>query len=685
MRGDARPLRQPTLSVFLIASLALMGPRTPASAQTRGTPDGEWRYQSADAWGTRYSPLTQITAENFETLEVAWLWRGDNFSPDLQTTSRSTPTYINGMLFTVAGSRRTVVRIDPATGETLWTYREPQTTRWERSMRASYGKGVAYGEIDGRGVIYVITPAFFLHALDAKTGQPLENWGRPVPLEGFPGTGVVDLLPDLLEGWGPWERWKGPRYDPDYGIPRELGYITSSSPPIVVNGVVVVGSSAEQGYNQTRIENVPNDILAYDARTGQHLWKFHVIPRPGEFGHETWDNDAWSYTGDVSSWAPLSADLERGVVYIPTNPPTIDYFGGFRPGANLFGTSVIALDVKTGKRVWHFQTVHNDQWNYDLPNVPILANLTVDGRSVPVVIQTTKQGLIFAFNRETGEPIWPIEERPVPQTEVPGNWTSPTQPFPTRPEPFEVFGLPDDRLIDFTPELKREAREIVKKYRIGDPYVPRLHVGHDSGVTNNIRCAGGVNITHPAVMDPTTGILYVAHGPSCSGGFVMPGREKDDPDDPFTTGTTISQWVAGPSGGLPGPQGLPIFKPPYNRASAYDMNTGERLWWVPIGDTPERIKNHPALRGVDLSGTGGGPEAIMMVTGSLWLTSEVRAGNRAILTARDKRTGRAVGSIDLPAAAQYGMMTYLHQGKQYIVVQIGGRDYPGSLVAFRLP
>jgi len=683
MRVDVRSLRQPTLALFLILTLGPMAPVSPAFAQNRGTPDGEWRYQSADAWGTRYSPLTQINAENFEKLDVAWIWRGDNFSPDLQTTSRSTPAYINGMLFTVAGSRRTVVRIDPATGETLWTYREPQTKRWDRSMRASYGKGVAYGEIDGRGVIYVITPAFFLHALDAKTGQPLENWGRPVPLEGFPRTGVIDLLPDLLEGWGRWETWKGGGYDPNYGIPREIGYITSSSPPIVVNGVVVVGSSAEQGYNQTRIENVPNDILAYDARTGQHLWKFHVIPRPGEFGHETWENDAWSYTGDVSSWAPLAADLERGLVYIPTNPPTIDYFGGFRPGANLFGTSVIALDVKTGTRVWHFQTVHNDQWNYDLPNVPILANLTVNGKPIPALIQTTKQGLIFAFNRETGEPIWPTEERPVPQTEVPGNWTSPTQPFPTKPEPFEVLGLPEDRVIDFTPELRREALEIMKKYRIGGPYLPRLHVGHDAGVTNNIRCAGGVNITHPAVMDPTTGILYVAHGPSCSGGFVMSGQEKDDPDDPFTTGTTISRWVAGPSGGIPGPQGLPIFKPPYNRASAYDMNTGERLWWVPIGDTPERVKNHPALKGLDLSDAGGGPEAIMMVTGSLWLTSEVKA-DRAVLTARDKQTGRAVGSVDLPAAAQYGLMTYLHQGKQYIVVQIGGRDYPGSLAALTL-
>ena len=685
MRAHAtrRPRPIHALCLALVVSVGFTLSPLPGG-QERGNPAGEWRYQSADAGGTRYSSLEQINGENFEELDIAWIFRGDNFSPEPQTTSRSTPSYIDGMLYTVAGSRRTVVAMDPATGETIWMYREPNTQRWERSMRASYGKGVAYGEIDGNGVIYISTPGFFLHALDARTGRPLENWGAPVAVDGFPETGVVDLLPDLLSGWGPWEAYEG-TYDPDYGVPQELGYITSSSPPIVVNDVVVVGSSAEQGYNQTRIENIPNDILAYDARTGEFRWKFHVIPRPGEFGHETWENDAWSYTGDVSSWAPLSADNQRGIVYIPTNPPTIDYFGGFRPGANLYGTSIIALDVQTGERVWHFQTVHNDQWNYDLPNVPIIVDLTVAGEEIPAIVQTTKQGFIFAFNRETGEPIWPIEERPVPQTEVPGNWTSPTQPYPTKPEPFEAMGLDEDRVIDFTPELKGIALETMLEYRIGDPYLPRLPVGHDSGVRGNIRCYGGLNITHPAAMDPETGILYVSHSPSCSGGFVTPGAAQDEPDDPGTTGTTISEWVAGPAGRMPGPRGLPIFKPPYNRVSAYDMNTGERLYWVPIGETPENVKTRAAEAGIDLPNTGGGPQAILMVTGSLLLTSEVLADNRPVLSARDKTTGELLGSVELPAPAQYGMMTYLHDGQQYIVVQIGGRNYPSSLVALTLP
>ena len=264
-----------------LAPLLVSPPALPA--QERQNPDGEWRFQSADAWGTRYSPVDQINAGNFGELEVAWVWRADNFGPDVDQQMKSTPTYIDGMLYTVAGQRRTVAAIDPATGETVWTYREPNTLRWERSMRQNYGKGVAYGELDGRGVIYYTSPAFFLHALDAKTGRHIEGFGQPVPIDGFPETGVVDMLPPLLDGWA---RWEGAEedYDPDYGIPRELGYITTSSPPIVVDGVVVVGNSAEQGYYQTRIENVPGDILGFDARTGEHRWKFHVIPRPASSG-----------------------------------------------------------------------------------------------------------------------------------------------------------------------------------------------------------------------------------------------------------------------------------------------------------------------------------------------------------------------------------------------------------------
>src|SRR5690606_27308994 len=311
---------------------------------------------------------------------VAWEWNGEVPGMEVgEINARSLPIYANDMLITTSGPRRTVVAMDPASGKTIWSFQEPMTPRHEYSMRSNHGKGVAYTEIDGRGVVFVTTPGFFLHALDAKTGQPIEGFGEPVPVPGFGQTGSVDMLKDLIADWDPWLDAKLP-YDAAKGLPLELGYITTSSPPIVVNDVLVVGNSAEQGYNQTRIENVPGDILAYDIKSGKFLWKFHVIPRPGEFGHETWENDAWKWTGDVSSWAPMSADPERGLVYIPTNGATMDNYGGFRPGDNLFSTSLIALDARTGERRWHFQMVHHDIWNYDTPTAPILMDVTVDGQ-----------------------------------------------------------------------------------------------------------------------------------------------------------------------------------------------------------------------------------------------------------------------------------------------------------------
>ncbi|MGB0317872.1 MAG: PQQ-binding-like beta-propeller repeat protein, partial [Pseudomonadales bacterium] len=377
-----------------IAAGLILGAQALASP---GTENGAWTFIGGDSAHTRSTPADQINPSNLAEIEEAWVWDGASFNAQ---SGRSTPTYVDGILYTVAGPRRHVVAMDPKNGETLWSYREPHTFRYEYSMRKDYGKGVAYAEVDGKGVIYIASPGFFLTALDAKTGKPLEGFGQPVPVEGFPETGVVDMLADL-----------GHEYDPYYGVALEKGYITSSSPPIVVGDVVVVGNSAEQGYNQSRIENIPGDILAYDAKTGEFLWKFDVIPGPGQFGHDTWENDAWKWTGDVSSWAPLSADQERGIVYIPTNGATVDFYGGFRPGNNLFSTSLIALDVKTGKRVWHFQMVHHDIWNYDTPTAPVLLDVQHNGKTVPAIVQVTKQSFAYAFNRETGEPLWPMEER----------------------------------------------------------------------------------------------------------------------------------------------------------------------------------------------------------------------------------------------------------------------------------
>jgi glucose dehydrogenase len=684
-RGKAPLLRQSAIGVYLALALSVLlaAPASAVAQRLPGTENGEWHYLGGDAGHTRSSALDQVNAGNFEDLETAWLWRADNFAPDVNNSSKSTPSYIDGILYTAVSSRRQLVAIDPATGETLWTYREPNTLRWERSMRQNYGKGVTYAEVDGRGVIYLTTPGWFLHALDAKTGQHLEGFGGAVPIEGFPSTGVVDPLVDLVRDWLPFEELGQP-LDQYAGIPREVGMITASSPPIVVNGVIVVSNSHEQGYRQTRVENVPGDIMGYDARTGEFLWKFHVIPRPGEFGHDTWENNSWLTAGDVSSWAPMSADPEQGIVYIPTNPPTLDFYGGFRPGDNLFGTSVIALDVQTGERVWHFQTVHHDIWNFDNPTAPVLLDVTVDGVPTPIVVQTTKQGWAYTFNRVTGEPVWPIEERPVPQSEVPGEQLSPTQPFPTWPLAYEEQGLTEDQLIDFTPELRQEALDIIQNYRIGPIFNPPIQVGHPSGLRSFVSCpSGATNIPGPTSADPETGILYVSSNKGCRSERIVPGREIDEPDDIMTTGTTFAQFAVMDRGDFRGPQGLPIMKPPYGRITAIDMNTGEHLWWIPNGDTPERIRNHPALQGVDLPNTGQTARAITMVTRTLLITAEGGGGENR-LHAVDKRTGERLGTIDLPGAGEYGMMTYMHEGNQYIVVQIGGNT-PAALVALRLP
>ncbi|HEY5647318.1 MAG TPA: PQQ-binding-like beta-propeller repeat protein [Pseudomonadales bacterium] len=648
-----------TLSVLVCSAVA---------AEPWGTEDGQWRYLGGDSQHTRYSPADQITAENFEELEEAWVWDGASFDGQ---SGRSTPLYVDGVLYTVVGPRRHVVALDPATGELLWSYREPNTFRWEYSMRQDYGKSVAYSEIDGRGVIYIVSPAFFLTALDAKTGRPLEGFGRKVPVEGFPETGVVDLLADL-----------GHPYDPYEGIPLETGYITSSSPPIVVGDVIVVGNSAEQGYNQSRVENVPGDILAYDKRTGKFLWKFNVLPGPGEFGHETWENDAWQWTGDISSWAPLAADQERGIVYIPTNGATMDFYGGFRPGDNLFSTSLIALDVKTGKRLWHFQLVHHDIWNYDTPTAPVLLDVKMGGKIVPIVAQATKQSFVYAFNRVTGEPLWPIEEREVPASLVPGEQLAKRQPFPTRPAPFDIQGLTEDDLIDFTPELRRRAIEALEEFQIGPLFNPPLHRDNDLGKTAALWCPGdigGVNIDAPVAADPETGILYVPSRTHCSTRIIAPGAERDVLID-LPTGSTIADYAVLRATGVRGPDGLPIFKPPYSRITAIDMNTGEHLWMVPTGETPDIVLDHPDLKGMSIPNTGVMIPAPIVVTKTLLMYTSERSDGTPALFAVDKATGKQVGVVEMDGRTRYGNMTYVHKGRQYVILQTGP-----TLTAMALP
>ena len=345
----------------------------------------------------------------------------------------------------------------------------------------------------------------------------------------------------------------------------------------------------------------------------------------------------------------------------------------------------IAIDAKTGERIWHFQFVHHGIWDYDIPTAPALVDLTVEGRSIKAVAQVTKQAFTYVFDRVTGEPVWPIEERPVPQSDVPTEELSPTQPFPTWPLAYERQGLTVDDLIDYTPELREEALEIISQYKIGPIFNAPIHMGHPSGLRSFVSCpSGATNINGPSSADPELGILFVSSNAGCRSERLVPGESIDIPDDIMTTGTTYSEFAVLDRGNFRGPQGLPIFQPPYGRITAIDMNTGEHLWWIPNGDTPDRIQNHPALQGVDIPVTGKTSKAITLVTRTLLMTAEGATGD-PLLHAIDKQTGEQLGSVELPNPGQYGMMTYMHEGNQYVVVQIGGADYPGSLAALRLP
>ncbi len=686
MQKQSRFARQ----LFVIALGVLIGAPAMLSAQGPGVENGQWTYLGGDAWHTRYTPANEITADNFDELTMLWRFNAGGFGP---STPRATPSYVDGKLITVTGERRHVIALDPTTGELLWSFTEPNTHRYEYSMRKGYGKGVGYAEVPGRGgVVFIASPGFFLWALDADTGQPLEDWGEPIDIPGFSQTGGVDLVADLIEGWGPWENWDG-EYDPYQGIPLELGYITASSPPIVVNGTVIVNNSAEQGYLQTRIENVPGDILAYDAATGDFKWKFHVIPRPGEFGHDTWENDAWEWTGDVSSWAPMAADPELGLVYIVTNGVTIDYYGGHHPGDNLFSTSVIALDAETGERRWHYQLVHHDIWNYDTPTAPVLLDVNVDGREVKGLYQATKQVFLYALDRETGEPIWPIEERPVPQSTVPGEQLSPTQPFPTLPAAYDLQGRQPEHLIDYTPEIRQRAFQLADEAGVWSALFEPIRTMDDPrGAT--WMCpgdGGGSNIPGPTVADPVSGVVFVTSTGNCSPNTVMPATESPL-DSPSQSGVTYSQFSAGQGGArprFPTLEGLDIWKGPSGRITAIDMNTGEHLWVIPSADTPandqEMMRNHPLLRDLPnldeiIEERGRSYLAPMTVTPNMLLAASMNADGEPVLRGIDKMTGEIIGEAEIPGLSRYGMSSWEHNGHQYIIIQL-----QDGIAAYGLP
>ena len=641
-----------------LAVVLLLLVRPPPVHPQQGAADGQWRHYGGDAGATRYSPLARINAENVGELEVVWRWKSDNYGPRPEYNYRTTPLMVDGVLYATAGYRRTVVAIDAGTGETLWTYRLDEGDR--SAPRRNSGRGVAWWEADGMPPrIFMITPGFHLVALDAASG---------VPVSGFGDNGVVDLRLELG---------------------RELDLVRapigSSSPPVVVGNVVVVGSALPSGGAPRSPEMPPGHVRGYDAVTGELVWTFHTIPQPGEFGNETWEAGSWEYTGNVAVWPPFSADHELGYVYLPVELGTGDFYGGHRLGDNLFSQSIVALEAATGERVWHFQTVHHGIWDYDPPTAPILADLVVDGREIPAVALLTKQTFTFVFDRRTGDPVWPIEERPVPQTDVPGERTAPTQPFPTRPPPFDRHGVDLDEIIDFTPELRAEAMEILSQLRHGPLYTPpSLPVeGGTQGTLMVPGTLGGVNWPGGA-LDPETGYLYVQSATTANIIGLAPVPEVSEMDYIQSRGRLRLR-----GGG--GPQGLPLFKPPWGRITAIDLNAGEIAWQVPNGDAPDYVKNHPALEGIDVGRTGRPDRGGLLVTRTLLFAGEGggmyasfgSGGNK--LRAHDKATGEIVAEFELPANQTGLPMTYMHEGRQFIVVAVGARGHPGELVALALP
>ena len=411
-----------------------------------------------------------------------------------------------------------------------------------------------------------------------------------------------------------------------------------------------------------------------------------MIPRPGEYGHETWENDAWQWTGDVSSWAPMSADPANNLVYIPTNSATIDYYGGFRPGDNLYAASIIALDTRTGERAWHFQFVKHEIWNFDTPTAPVLLDINVDGQAIPAVAQVTKQAWVYTFNRVTGEPVWPIVDLPVPPSIVPGEVLSPTQPHVTWPEPFDMQGITEDDLVDFTPELRAEALTVMEDYVMGPLFNPPIHADNPEGKYAAMNCpggAGGANITSPPVADPNSGVLFISSHKACFALRLIPGEEADLLF-PNPTGTTLADYANSVRGATARPprlqSGIPVWKPPYSRIVAIDMNSGEHLWQIPTGETPNRIANSPALEGVDVGNTGTGNLVPMVVTPNMLVYTDVAGDGTPMLYSVDKDSGEIMAEIEVPARSNYGMSSWVHDGHQYIMLQTGSK-----LTAMALP
>jgi quinoprotein glucose dehydrogenase len=628
-----------------------------AGAQTGSV---EWPHYGGDLGHTRYAPLDQIDASNFGSLEIAWRFSVANMGPTPEMRLQSTPLVVDGVLYTTGGTRRAVTALDAATGEQLWVYGMNEGARGEEAPRQLSGRGLAFWQRgDDKRVVYV-TPGYQLVALNAVTGRPVGSFGE---------NGVVDLK-DALDQGNDWDRTQ----------------IGTNSPPTIAGNVIIVPAAHTPLAPPDQAKNVVGYIRGYDAVTGRLLWTFHTVPRPGEPGYETWLNgSAETGGGNTGVWATIAADEELGLAYLPVESPYGDMYGGLRPGANLYGESVVAVDIRTGEYRWHYQTSHHPLWDYDLPTAPILVNAVKDGRTIKALAQATKQGLLFVLNRETGEPVWPIPEVPVPAGNVPGEWYAPTQPIP--PIRYGHQGVAIDDLIDVTPALREEAERIAAEHQIGPIYTPAVPY-NPNGPISTLMVMGGSNWPGGS-FDPETNMIFVTASVAVNSMTICRYAEGSAMPYGVCTGRD-----AGAFGGLRNVnvQGLPLLKPPYGTIAAIDLTRGAVAWEIPNGETPDNIKNHPALAGVELGRTGrAGQPPGALATKTLVIVAEPGYGPTpdgkpgSMLRAYDKRTGRDLAALQLPAPQSGSPMTYMLNGRQYLVIAVSGNDRPGELIAYALP
>jgi quinoprotein glucose dehydrogenase len=681
----AKGLKKLFLLVIIVSALL---PLT-TSAQYNPKPT-EWPSYAADLAGTRYRPLDQINASNFNDLEIAWRIKTDNFGDRPEYKLEGTPLMVNGVLYATAGSRRAVIALDPASGELLWIHGEHEGKRGGAAPRQLSGRGLAYWSDGKEERILYVTPGFRLICLNAKNGIRVPSFGD---------NGEVDLklnddqeiLPDLITG--------------------EIGI---QSAPVVAKDTVIIGAAFREGMTPKSMRNNKGYVRGFDVRTGKRLWIFHTIPKKGEFGYDTWEKGSAEYTGNTGMWTQLTVDEQLGLVYLPVESPTGDFYGGHRPGNNLFGETLVCVDLKTGERKWHFQLVHHPLWDMDISSAPILADIVVDGKPVKAVAQPTKQGFLYVLDRVTGKPVWPMPEKPVEVGSVPGEWYSPTQPIPSKPPSYSRNGVSIDDLIDFTPALREKAKEIVSHYHLGPVYTPptvsklegplgTLTLGTASGGTN---WPGGS-------YDPETHIAYLFACNACVEPIGLVAAPKEVSDMNYVAGVAGREVEIlhgpGENAGADSPKppkkraagggfarldvdGLPLIKPPYGTITAINLDKGDFVWQIAHGETPDLVRNSDALKGMNIPRTGQITYNIgtlitktLVIAGEGNITTTADHPRGAMLRAYDKATGKEVGAVYMPAPQTGSPMTYMVNGKQYIVVAVSGGPYSGEYIAYTLP